>query len=109
MGKSQRSKGQRGERELAAKLRDLTGFSWKRGYQVRGGGKEAPDVLAEEVPGLHVEAKIGKSPRLWGALKQAKADCGERLPCVIARRDRERWVVLVELDRLQELADLLWP
>ena len=108
MGSSERRKGQRGERELAAKLGKITGKTWVRGMQSRYGGQEQPDVYSVDVPTVHVECKIGKRPRLWAALEQARADCGANVPVVIARRDRGRWLVLCELDDLQALGEALW-
>jgi hypothetical protein len=68
-----------------------------------------PDVVCEELPHLHVEVKRGKRPSLWAAREQARQDCDKsgRVPIVLARRDRDRWVVMVDLDDLAVLRELL--
>ena len=53
MGKSQREKGKRGERELAMKLREY-GYDCRRGQQYCGANGDA-DVLG--LPGIHIECK----------------------------------------------------
>ena len=53
MGKSQREKGKRGERELAGKLRDH-GYDCRRGQQFCGISGDA-DVIG--LPGIHIECK----------------------------------------------------
>lgn len=108
MGKASRDKGARGEREAAEKLTEVTGLPWRRSLvQTRMGGAEAPDVVCDELPGLHCEVKRGKRINLWAALEQAKRDAdGKRVPFVLARKDRGKWVVLVELDDLGWLAPL---
>lgn len=106
MGSSSRRKGASGEREACVALTALTGAEWKRSLvQTRLGGCEAPDVVCAQCPGLQTEVKRGKrNLNLWGALKQATEDAGEdRLPWVVARRDREEWVALVRLEDLPEL------
>jgi Holliday junction resolvase len=109
-GKRSRRKGAAGEREAAAALTEATGRTFTRGLgQARRGGAEVPDVVCESVPRLHVEVKRGKRPSLWAAREQAMADCkaSGRTPIVLARRDRDRWVVLLDLDDLDVLRELL--
>ena len=53
MGKSQREKGKRGERELAGRLRDH-GYDCRRGQQFCGASGDA-DVTG--LPGIHIECK----------------------------------------------------
>lgn len=110
MGASQRRKGQAGEREAADVLSELTGRMWRRSLvQSRIGGKEAPDIHCDDLPGLHCEVKRGKRISLYAALRQAIDDSGARTPFVLARQDREEWVVLVRLDDLLSLARALAP
>ena len=109
-GKRSRRKGAAGEREAAAALTEATGRTFTRGLgQARRGGAEVPDVVCETLPQLHVEVKRGKRPSLWAAREQARNDCAVsgRVPLVLARRDRDRWVVLIDLDDLDVLRELL--
>jgi hypothetical protein len=72
MGKMQREKGKRGEREFADELKAaLPQFAEhiKRGIQSRDGG-EVADV--QGVPGFWFENKCGAKPNPRAALKQAQ-------------------------------------
>ncbi len=55
MGKKEREKGKRGEREFAALAREH-GFSAARGVQYSG-RNNSPDVVIDELPGLWPEIK----------------------------------------------------
>jgi hypothetical protein len=105
-GRSNKRKGAAGERELANKLTELTGVEWQRGYQRRTGGNEVPDVYASVGPWdlLHIECKRSvRNPGIHAAYAQAQGDCGERVPVVCSRRDREGWLVTVGLEDLLKL------
>ena len=72
MGKSQRDKGKRGERNTVNEIK----AAWpgladavKRGWQARE-GYDAPDV--DGVPGLWIEVKTGRKPNPRSALVQAE-------------------------------------
>ena len=110
-GRKSRRKGAAGEREAAQALTEATGKAWRRGLgQARKGGAEIPDLICEEAPALHVEVKRGKRPSLWAAREQAQADCAVsgRTPMVLARKDRDSWVVLCDLEQLRILARMLF-
>jgi hypothetical protein len=105
-GRSNKRKGAAGERELANLLTELTGVEWQRGYQRRTGGDENPDVYADVLPwsALHIECKRSvRNVGIHAAYKQARGDCGERVPVVVSRRDREGWLVTVGLEDLLRL------
>lgn len=94
MSKASRDKGIRGEREIVSLLKD-EGYDARRGFQMhRRGGEDNPDVMA--LPGVHIEVKRTESFRLWDALAQAKADCGDRIPTVWHRRNNCPWVVVLD-------------
>ena len=96
-----RRKGAAGERQAAKLLTELTGTAWQRSIgQTRRGGSEVADVVAEAFPGIHIEVKRGKQVSLWGALKQATADCVDNTPVVLARRDNEGWVIMMRVKSL---------
>ena len=83
MGKMQREKGKRGERELAGILRDY-GYNCRRGQ--------------------HIEVKRVEDLRLRKALQQASRDAraGE-IPVVMHRRNYEPWRVSMYLQNFQRM------
>ena len=95
MGKSQREKGKRGERELAGRLRDH-GYDCRRGQQFCGASGDA-DVTG--LPGIHIECKRVERLNLQEAMEQSKRDArtGE-MPTVFHRRDRSEWLVTMRLE-----------
>lgn len=95
MGKMQRDKGKRGERELARILRDY-GYECRRGQQFCGSSGDA-DVVG--LPGIHIEVKRTERLNLYDALTQAGSDSrpGE-IPVVFHRRNDCKWVCILSLD-----------
>lgn len=101
MGKASRDKGKRGERELAARLRDY-GYDCRRGQQFCGRNGDA-DVVG--LPGIHIECKRVERLNLLEAMKQSVEDAvaaaltqdRQVLPAVFHRRDRECWLVTMRL------------
>ncbi|MCB7320799.1 hypothetical protein [Lacrimispora sp. 210928-DFI.3.58] len=95
MGKMQREKGKRGERELAGILRDH-GYDCRRGQQFCGAAGDA-DVIG--LPGIHIECKRVERLNLQDAMDQARRDASEgELPAVFHRRDRSGWLVTMRLE-----------
>ena len=96
MGRSQRQKGQRGERAVCELLREL-GYEAHRGLQTRESVIE-PDVVARHdvLENLSAEVKLGGGcpSTVYKHLEQAArmAEPGTIAP-VIARRDRMPWTV----------------
>ena len=78
MGKMQREKGKRGERELAGILQDY-GYNCRRGQQYCG-APAMRDVIG--LPNVHIEVKRVEDLRLRKALQQSSRDAG---------RARFRW------------------
>ena len=104
MGRPQRDKGKRGERELAAELEAVLGLACRRGQQYSG--IAAADVVG--VPGVHIECKRTNRLRLAEAIAQARADSPTgAVPVVCSRADGQRWLVTVELANLARLAAAL--
>lgn len=95
MGKMQREKGKRGERELASKLREY-GFNARRGQQFCGANGDADVVGLDDI---HIECKRTERLNLYEALAQAKADKkdGER-PIICHRKNNCEWVVIQPLE-----------
>ena len=100
MGKSQREKGKRGERELSTKLREY-GYDCRRGQQYCGDNGDA-DVLG--LPGIHIECKRVERLNIQVAMEQPKRDAAEgEFPAVFHRRDRSEWLVTMRLEDWVEL------
>ena len=95
MGKKEREKGKRGERELARLLRGY-GYDARRGQQYCGAAGDA-DVVG--LPGVHIEVKRTEKLSLYDALAQSIADArpGE-MPIVVHRRNDCQWVVIQPLE-----------
>ena len=100
MGKMQREKGKRGERELAGILRDY-GYNCRRGQQYCGTSGDA-DVIG--LPNVHIEVKRVEDLRLRKALQQSSRDAraGE-IPVVMHRRNYEPWRVSMYLQNFQKM------
>lgn len=102
MGRMQREKGKRGEREAAAELAAVFACDAKRGVQYQG-GPESPDVVLQGV-NVHVECKRTETINVYKALEQARDDAGEKTPIVWHRRNGKGSVVIVSVDDLIPLA-----
>ncbi len=91
MGAMSRTKGQTGEREAAALIRDLTGWDVRRRVRQHDG-----DSDLEGVPGWSVEIKRHASASrgdiaAWWAQAVAQARPAGLLPVLLYRRDRDQW------------------
>lgn len=105
VGRLSKRKGSKWERDLAHFFAKLLDLDVKRGLgQARAAG-EVPDVNG--VPGLWVEAKVGKQTNPRAALAQAtkahndpKAPVGaaDRMPIAICKDDGEAPFVMMHLD-----------
>ena len=101
-----RSKGAAGERELAHELTRVLNCKARRGQQFSG-SPDSPDIVTD-LNGIHIECKRVEHLKLYPALKQSERDAGDgEIPVVMHRKNREKWVVIVELERLPELAEKL--
>ena len=86
-------KGRSAERELANKLKEY-GYDTKRAQQYCGANGDA-DVLG--LPNIHIECKRVEKLNVSNAIAQAKADRKSGLPAVFHRKNREKWLVTMEL------------
>lgn len=110
-GRKSRSKGKRGERELAKALTRVFGFRWRRGLTQSRGAIE-PDVCPVDddvLPHMWVECKRGRRfPSVRAALEQARSDAGEhQVPLVCVREDRGEWVVAFRLNDLVQVSHMV--
>ena len=97
MGRMSRTKGKRGERELAGRLRELGITEAQRGQQYHGGA-DSPDVAG--MPGVHIECKRVERLCLHDAMVQSRrdADGSGDVPVVMHRRNHEPWYVTMTLE-----------
>lgn len=95
MGKSQKEKGKRGEREVANILK-AHGYDARRGQQFCGLTGEA-DVVG--MPGYHLEVKFQETTKLgeWFAQSERDARKGE-VPVVVHRKSRSPWMVTMRFE-----------
>lgn len=112
MSAMQRNKGKAGEREIAAIVRDLTGWDVRRRVRQHDG-----DSDLEGAPGWSVEVKRHRSAtrgdlaRWWA---QAVAQAGDQVPVLFYRLDRDTWravwpvAVLLVLQRAVWWRDYEW-
>lgn len=101
MGRMSKNKGKRGERECAAELGLLLGCDARRGVQFQG-GPDSPDVVLDGL-NIHVECKRVERLDLYGAIEQAAADAGDKVPIVWHRRNGKPSVIVVETSWLVRL------
>lgn len=98
-----KSKGKRGELELAELLRHAGHANARRSAQYCGNTGDAPDIIG--VDGLHIECKRAEQVRDEVFLQQAERDARKgELPVVMYRRNGEKWKVNLRL----ELFMLIW-
>lgn len=102
MGMRSRRKGKSGELELSHTLRDLFGWSARRGQQ--RSGLDQQDVLVPELPGVLVECKRVEKLNLYEAMAKAIVDAKERIPAIFHRRNRQEWLVTIRLVDLARFA-----
>lgn len=98
-----KSKGKRGELELAELLRHAGHANARRSAQYCGNTGDAPDITG--VDGLHIECKRAEQVRDEVFLQQAERDARKgELPVVMYRRNHEEWKANLRL----ELFMLIW-
>jgi len=97
-----RQKGARGEREAAKALRETFGCEARRGCQFSG-GEDSPDV-ATSLGGIHIEVKRVERLNIHEAMAQSVRDSGDKVACVMHRRDRTEWLLTVRLSDAKRLA-----
>lgn len=89
MSNSQRTKGKAGEREIAAIVRDLTGWDVRRRVRQHDG-----DADLEGIPGWVPEVKRHKAAgraEIASWWRQAVAQAASAMPVLFYRLDRDSW------------------
>lgn len=106
MGAMQRTKGQAGEREVAALVRDLTGWDVKRRVRQHDG-----DSDLEGIPGWSVEVKRHASATrsdIAGWWRQAVTQAKGLLPVLFYRLDRDSWRAVWPVAVSMRAASEIW-
>lgn len=99
MSINSRQKGAAGERELANKLKEY-GFACRRGQQFSGASGDA-DVIGLDK--IHIECKRAERLNLSKAMSQSIRDCSNgNIPVVMHRKNREDWLVTMQLSQWVE-------
>ena len=94
MGKSERDKGARFERQIANILKER-GYEARRGQQYCGTSGDA-DVVG--LPGVHIEAKAVERLNISTAYAQSVRDAREgEVPVVIHKKSREPIMITLTL------------
>jgi len=101
MGKMQRQKGARWERDVVNRLKAIGFTDAKRGFQMRGGAAECPDVSAGP---FHIECKVGKKPPIRTALETAVTTCPKGMvPVAVIKEDRREPYIVMPLEDFEDL------
>lgn len=100
MSINSRSKGAKGERELAKILREY-GYPCKRGQQYSGANGDA-DVVG--LPNIHIEVKRRERLEIYSAIAQAVRDAkNDEKPAVFHRKNECEWLVTMRLEDWMKL------
>jgi len=109
MGKMQRCKGARWEREVASQLQEIFGSQIHRGWQARLGCDD-PDVVG--VPRQWVEAKHHQRVNIAAAMRQAVEEASKRdptlWPVVYSKSDRDVPLVTMRMSDFLVLLKEWW-
>lgn len=100
MSINSRSKGAKGERELAKILREY-GYPCRRGQQYSGANGDA-DVVG--LPNIHIEVKRRERLEIYTAIAQAVRDAkNDEKPAVFHRKNECEWLVTMRLEDWMKL------
>ncbi|MCX8017309.1 MAG: hypothetical protein N2690_05350 [Rhodocyclaceae bacterium] len=107
-GKTSRTKGQRGEREVAALIADLLGVQASRRCRQR---ESDSDILG--VPGWSIEVKRRERAdpadvARWWAQACAQAQAEGSIPCLWYRASRQPWRVMWPISVLLAGSGIVW-
>eukprot|EP00919_Chromeraceae_sp_WS-2016_P032018 GHVR01075441.1.p4 GENE.GHVR01075441.1~~GHVR01075441.1.p4 ORF type:complete len:118 (-),score=16.21 GHVR01075441.1:1381-1734(-) len=94
-----RAKGKRGELQYAHWLCDNFGLNARRGQQYCGLAGNA-DVVGG-FPNTHAECKWTEQLNLGKAFMQAVADCGDAIPYVVSKKNRQDILITVRASDLK--------
>jgi len=95
MGEPSRSKGRRGELEVARVFR-AAGFDVDRTPN-SGGLRLKGDLYGANLP-VHIETKRRERLDVWAGMQQAESEANGRVPWLAFRRNRSPWYVAMLLE-----------
>ena len=102
-----RSKGKRGELELAEILRAQR-WAARRGQQFKG-GSDSPDIVTNMPGNFHIECKRVEAGNLYNWLEQAQKDAHETaIPVVMHKKNNKPWVAILDLTDFFVLVNLAY-
>ena len=102
-GRMSRTKGSRGEREVAEKLRE-NGFEASRNARNGISGMAGGQDISHSLDGYWIEVKRAEKWSLPAWIRQAERDAGdEEVPLVVFRSSRQPWRVVLDFDKFLEL------
>ena len=97
------AKGAAGEREAAAKLKELFGWDVGRSCQ-HAGSEQSADLRASSTPSLWFEIKRVQSLCVPKAMQVAVQQAGRRTAVLLHRRNHDEWLLTIRLKDLPSLA-----
>lgn len=96
MGKMQREKGARAERQIVHILQEY-GIDARRGQVFNG----EPDVMSS-LP-IHIEVKRQETTKIHEWMKQSQEQNRGLIPTVVHRRSREDWLITMKFEDFLQL------
>lgn len=101
MGRMQREKGKRGEREAADKFNEFVPKAGARRAVQYSGTEGTSDLIAPGCPHLWIEVKRVQALNLTAVMQTSREQCGELCPVVLHRKDDSEWLVTLPLDQIK--------
>ena len=95
MGRMQREKGKRGEREASKAIQQHLGVAARRGQQYCG-SPDSPDVITS-IDGVAIEVKRCETVAIHRWMDKAVADSPGDVPVIIHRKNNTDWLVTLRL------------
>jgi hypothetical protein len=90
-GRASKIRGKAGERSFRDKIREF-GFDADRGWA------DGYDIKSVALNQFHFEVKFVEKTRFSFWMRQAKGDCGNKVPVVAHRSNRGNWHVFMAAD-----------
>lgn len=91
-----RAKGANGELE-AAEFLTAHGFPARRAQQYQG-VKDGADLICPTLEEFGIEVKRTQRTDIYGWLEKALASDPDKVPLILHRKDREKWVVILDAE-----------
>ena len=101
--KNSRRKGAVGEREAAALLRELFGWSTARRSQQFCGQAETADLIVEDTPDIYWEVKRVQRLSVPKTMVKARTDAGRKAPALLHRQNNSEWLLTIYVDDLPRI------